>query len=60
MVRYEIKYNKQNKRHIVFEVPDKKGLWKIKKSCKTEKEAKDWVKAETEKLKPKTKKRKRK
>ena len=57
VVRYEVKYNKHNKRWIVFEVPDKKGLWKIKKSFEKEKDAKDWVKEETKK---KTKKKKRK
>jgi len=51
VVRYEIRYNKRNKRHVVFEVPDKKGLWKIKKSFKKEKDAKDWVKEETKKKK---------
>lgn len=45
MAIYKIKYNKRNNRHVVFEVPKKKGLWKIKKSCKTKKEADDWVKA---------------
>ena len=55
VVRYEIRYNKRNKRHVVFEVPDKKGLWKIKKSFKKEKDAKDWVKEETEKKKRKKK-----
>lgn len=45
VVKYEIKYNKRNKRHVVFKVPDK-GLWKIMKggSFKTKKEAQAWVK----------------
>lgn len=42
MTKYEIRYNKRNKRYVVFEVPDK-GRWKIKKSFKTRKEAEDWV-----------------
>ena len=46
MATYKIKYNKRNKWHVVFEVPKKKGLWKIKKSCKTKKEAEKWVKAQ--------------
>ena len=46
MPTYKIKYNKRNKRHIVFQVPKDKGLWKIKKSCKTKKEAQNWVKAQ--------------
>ena len=56
VVKYDIRYNKHNKRYIVFEVPEK-GRWKIKKSFPTEKEAKDWVEAQT-KSKPKTKKKK--
>jgi len=50
VVKYKIKYNKRNKRYIVFEVPDK-GLWKIMKggSFKTKKEASDWVKGKTKK-----------
>ena len=48
-MKYEIKYNKRNKRYMIFEVPTKKGLWKIKKSFEKEKEAKDWVKARTKK-----------
>ena len=43
--KYEIKYNKRNKRYIVFEVPPK-GLWKIKKSFEKKKEAQDWVKSQ--------------
>jgi len=41
---YEIRYNKRNKRHVVFEVPKKKGLWKIRKSFGTRKEADEWTK----------------
>jgi len=48
VAKYEIKHNPRNKRYIVFEVP-KKGLWKIKKSFKTRKEADDWVKDKTKK-----------
>ena len=48
VVKYEIRYNRRNKRHVVFKVPDK-GLWRIVKggSFKTRKEATDWVKAKT-------------
>lgn len=42
--KYEIRYNKHNKRHVVFEVPKKKGLWKIKKSFVKKKDAKKWIK----------------
>lgn len=45
MADYKIKYNKKNRRYVVFEVPKKKGLWKIKKVFKTKKEAEDWIKA---------------
>lgn len=44
MKKYEIRYNKRNKRHVVFEVPKTKGLWKIKTSFRTKKEANAWVK----------------
>lgn len=54
-----IKYNKRNKRYVVFEKPEKKGLWKIVKSCKTEKEAEAYVE-EQEKKKKKKKRKKRK
>ena len=43
MTKYVIKYNPRNKRYVVFEVPETKGLWKIKKSFKTRKEAEDWI-----------------
>jgi len=46
MVKYKIKYNKRNKRYVVFEVPPK-GLWKIRKSCKTKKEATKWVRGKS-------------
>lgn len=39
-----IKYNKRNKRYVVFEKPETKGLWKILASFKTKKEAEDYVK----------------
>jgi len=54
VVKYEIRYNKRNKRHVVFQVPEKKGLWKIKKSFKKKSEADAWVKAH----KPKKRKKK--
>lgn len=44
-MKYEIKYNKRNKRHVVFKVPKKKGLWKIMKSFEKKKEAEKWVKS---------------
>jgi len=56
VVKYEIRYNPRNKRHVVFQVPEKKGLWKIKKTFKKKSEAVAWVKGQ----KPKTRKRKRK
>ena len=49
MADYRIKYNKRNKRHVVFEVPKKKGLWKIKKSFEKETDAKKWIKDHTKK-----------
>ena len=49
MVKYAVKYNPRNKRHMVFAVPEGKGLWKIVKSCKTSAEAKKWVKDNTKK-----------
>ena len=53
VVKYDIRYNKRNKRYVVFEVPEKKGLWKIKTSFKKEKEAEDWVKDRTKSKKKK-------
>ncbi len=44
MVKYEIRYNRRNKRHVIFEVPTK-GRWKIKTSFKLKSDAEDWVKA---------------
>jgi len=44
VTKYEIRYNKSNKRHVVFEVPKKKGLWKIKRSFEKKKDAQNWVK----------------
>lgn len=44
MVKYEIRYNKRNKRHVVFKVPEKKGLWRIVKSFEKKKEADAYVK----------------
>jgi len=49
--KYEIRYNPRNKRYVVFEVPAKKGLWRIKRSFEKEKQAKDWIKARTKKKK---------
>lgn len=56
MVTYKIKYNKRSKRHVVFEVPEAKGLWKILKSFPKKKEAEAYV----EELKKKQKKKKQK
>jgi len=45
MVSYKIKYNKRNKRYVVFEVPEGKGLWKILKTFPKRKQAEDYIKS---------------
>jgi hypothetical protein len=44
MVKYVVKLNSRNKRFMVFAVPEKKGLWRIVRACKTKSEADKWVK----------------
>jgi hypothetical protein len=43
---FKIQYNKRSKRYVVFEVPEKGGLWHIKTVFKSRSGAEDYIKAQ--------------